>query len=75
MGVRDENNDAPIHAIVKRPASREKFECLMTLLIHTPSQDLNISLTTVDENTALHLALQVTTYVLKRSASSRILSC
>ena len=59
MSVRDQNGDAVIHAIARRPVDQMKFDCLMAILIHTPSHDLDINLTTVDENTALHLAVKV----------------
>lgn len=59
VNARDESNDAPIHAIARRPVSKQKFECLMSLLIHTPANDLDVNLTTVDGDTALHLVVKV----------------
>lgn len=51
----DANGDAPLHCFVKRK-DREKFNCLMALLIHSKC---DINLPNKDGQTALHLACQV----------------
>lgn len=51
----DMNGDAPVHSYVRR-RDKEKFKCLMTLLIHS---DCDVNLANRDGQTALHLACEV----------------
>lgn len=51
----DANGDAPVHSYVRR-RDKEKFKCLMTLLIHG---NCDVNLPNKDGQTALHLACEV----------------
>ena len=64
VNERDQNGDAVIHAIVRRPQDKHKFDCLLSLLIHSDVGSFDINLTTGDNNTALHLAVKVCNIVL-----------
>jgi len=64
VNERDQNGDAVIHVIVRRPQDKHKFDCLLSLLIHSDVGSLDINLTTGDNNTALHLAVKVCNIVL-----------
>ena len=55
---RDENKDTPLHAII-RSEKRDKFECLIILMVHSDYGADNIDLPALFGNTALHLAVQV----------------
>ena len=70
VSKRDENGVAPIHAIVSRKESKEKLDCLMSLLVHSDSSDLDINITTVDDTTALHITVKVGFYFLEISIAS-----
>ena len=51
----DMNGDAPVHSYVRR-RDKERFKCLMTLLVHS---DCDVNLANKDGQTALHLACEV----------------
>ena len=50
--IQDANGDMPVHSYVKN----QRFDCLMTFLIHSKC---DVNLTNRDGYTALHLACQV----------------
>ena len=50
--------DTPLHAII-RSERRDKFECLIILMVHSDYGADNIDLPALYGNTALHLAVQV----------------
>ena len=51
----DMNGDAPVHSYVRR-RDKQKFKCLMTLLIHS---ECDVNLANKEGQTALHLACEV----------------
>ena len=51
----DANGDTPVHSYVRR-RDKEKFKCLMTMLIHG---DCDVNMPNKDGQTALHLACEV----------------
>ena len=53
--VLDFNGDAPVHSYIRR-RDKEKFNCLMTLLIYSKC---DVNLPNKDGQTALHLACEV----------------
>ena len=61
MNARNENGDAPIHTFV-RGKNRYKFDCLMALLVYSDTRALEIDAPSADDNTALHLAVQVSSW-------------
>ena len=55
----DKNGDAPVHSYLRR-RDKEKFNCLMTLLIHS---HCDVNLANKDGQTALHLACEASSMI------------
>ena len=53
--ILDKNGETPLHSYVRR-TDKEKFNCLMTFLIHSKC---DVNLPNREGRTALHLACEV----------------
>ena len=56
VNYKNQEEKAPIHSIIERLRTKERLECLLTLLVHS---DCDVNLKTRAGMSALHLAAKV----------------